>query len=102
MNCYIFLILIKINSRLDFRGIHICNKIHFIFLKVNGVGLKLGPQVRETTIKGKGINFNFIHLILSFHYVSSLIHHSFLEDYFVWHLYMFIFIFTTSTTIKIV
>jgi hypothetical protein len=57
-------------------------------LKVNEESFKLGPQVELTTLKR--INFYFIHFIFSFPFVSILIHHSLLEDYFVWHLYMFI------------
>jgi hypothetical protein len=68
-----------------------CNKTHFLsLLKVNEKGFKLGLQVEVTTLKVKIINFYFIHIIFSFHCVSILIHYTLLEDYFVWHLYMFI------------
>ncbi len=46
------------------------------------------PKVKVTT-KCNIINFHFIHIFFSFHCISILIHHSFIKDYFVWHLYMF-------------
>jgi hypothetical protein len=67
----------------------LATKLNLALLKVNE-GFRLVPQIEVTTLKVERINFYILHLIFSFHYVSILIHHSLLEDYFVWHLYMFI------------
>jgi hypothetical protein len=82
---------------LDFGGIwpnfHIQifgTRLILSILKVNEKVFNLGPQVKTDHTNGKRINSYFIDLIFYFHYVSILIHRSFLQDYFVWHLYMFI------------
>ncbi len=103
-----FSILIKINPWLDF-GREIWPNLHiqilattFILfvLKVNEEG-QVGPSSWSDLNKGNIINSYFIPLIYFYHFVSILIHHSFLEYYFVWHLYMFIYLLIFMTfTIK--
>jgi hypothetical protein len=94
MNIAQFLILIKgwiLGGNLA-KSSHtnICNETHLISFQGEWRRSQVGPSSWSDHTKDKKINFYFIHLIFSFHCVSILIHHSFLEDYFVWHLYMFI------------